>query len=58
MSFSPKEISAEIKKHIPGFKIPTNPITASRSPTAGPKVLMTVWLQGIGDGNPNLILPR
>ena len=54
MSFSPKEIAAEIAKHIPGFTIAINPITARILPTAGHKVLMTVLPEKIGDGSMNM----
>ena len=53
MSFSPKEIAAEIKKHIPDFTLPINPITGNRLPTAGRKVLMTALPGKTGDGNRN-----
>ena len=58
MSFSPKEIAAEIKKHIPDLQFPINLITGRPLPTAGRKVLMTVLQEKTGDGKKNLIWQR
>ncbi len=58
LSFSPKEIAAEIKKYLPGFSISYEPDYRQQIAKSWPKVLMIRWLRMIGAGNRNTILWR
>ena len=55
VSFSPKEIASEIKKHLPGFTISYEPDYRQKLPKAGHKVLMILLPEMTGDGNLNMI---
>jgi hypothetical protein len=55
MSFSPKEIAAEIQKHTPDFTISYSPNFCQKLPIVGRLALMIPKPEKIGTGIMNLI---
>ncbi len=58
VSFSPREIAAEISKHLPQFRVHYSLTSGNKLPTPGPRALMTQLPGSTGAGSHSMISPE